>query len=404
MDRGDEGFSMRDAEAQLIHDMRNTAMVIREAASQLHENLETLPPGVVVHLTEMLSRRSDMLVRLLGDLSTSHLSDRGELGVSLQPVALAEICDELLAERQPTVTTQITIQVPEDAVVIGDPVRITQVLDNLVTNAIRYGGPNVLVSATREGGHVSLTVGDDGPGVANELVGTLFDAYVHGATSRSLGGSGLGLLIVRQLCDAMGGTIQYDDSLGTRFTATFAAVPAPSGELAADVAQAGHSVTFWHTDEGLMDSVLAFVVHGLAAGEAVVVAATPSHRRLLEAELVGRGIDLGAVTASGQYITLDAEAIHNALPRGGHIDRQDFQSLVGQALDDLSSHWRSFRVFGEIVDLYWRRGDGHLALELEACWNRLRAGSPFPLLCGYELAAGESTDAVHGCHDLVVST
>ena len=61
---------MRDVEAQLIHDMQNTAMVLREAASQLHQNRETLPPGVVAHLTEMMARRSDMLVRLLGDLST----------------------------------------------------------------------------------------------------------------------------------------------------------------------------------------------------------------------------------------------------------------------------------------------------------------------------------------------
>ena len=66
---------MRDVEAQLIHDMQNTATVLREAASQLHRNRETLPPGVVTHLTEMMDRRSAMLVRLLGDLSTAHLAE-----------------------------------------------------------------------------------------------------------------------------------------------------------------------------------------------------------------------------------------------------------------------------------------------------------------------------------------
>ena len=45
-------------------------------------------------------------------------------------------------------------------------------------------------------------------------------------------------------------------------------------------------------------------------------------------------------------------------------------------------------MFGEIVDLYWRRSEANLALELEACWNELRASTPFPLLCGYELAPG----------------
>src|SRR5204863_4668565 len=132
-------------EAQLIHDMQNTALVLKEAATQLNENRQTLPPGTVAHLCEMLERRSDMLVRLLGDLSTSHLAGRGELELSLQRVSLPAICRELLDERRPEVGRQITVDVADDAEVIADPMRVTQVLDNVVTNALRYGGPNVHV-------------------------------------------------------------------------------------------------------------------------------------------------------------------------------------------------------------------------------------------------------------------
>src|SRR5687768_16573930 len=99
----------------------------------------------------MLARRSDMLVRLLGDLSTAHLAERGELDLSLQPVSLKDVCRELLEERQPALGGRITADVAADAVVVADPLRITQVLDNLVTNALRYGGPNVHVAAAREG-------------------------------------------------------------------------------------------------------------------------------------------------------------------------------------------------------------------------------------------------------------
>ncbi len=81
---------MRDVEAQVIHDMQNTATVLREAASQLHRNRETLPPGVVAHLTEMMDRRSEMLVHLLRDLSTAHLAENGELDLSLQAVSLPD--------------------------------------------------------------------------------------------------------------------------------------------------------------------------------------------------------------------------------------------------------------------------------------------------------------------------
>ena len=87
---------MRDVDAELIHDMQNTATVLHEAAAQLHENRTTLPPGVVAHLAEMMVRRSDMLVRLLGDLSTSHLAERDQLDISLERVSLPDICQELL--------------------------------------------------------------------------------------------------------------------------------------------------------------------------------------------------------------------------------------------------------------------------------------------------------------------
>ena len=86
---------MRDVDAELIHDMQNTALVLQQAAVQLHENRTTLPPGVVAHLAEMMVRRSDMLVRLLGDLSKSNLAERDQLDLCLEAVSLPDICREL---------------------------------------------------------------------------------------------------------------------------------------------------------------------------------------------------------------------------------------------------------------------------------------------------------------------
>jgi hypothetical protein len=383
--------------------MQNTATVLREAASQLHRNRETLPTGVVTHLTEMMDRRSAMLVRLLGDLSTAHLAERGELDLSLQRVSLPEVCRDVIEERQPVLgSSRITVDVAADALVVADPTRITQVLDNLVTNALRYGGPHVVVRAVRQGAHVVLTVADDGEGVPDELVDTLFDAYVHGSSSHSLGGSGLGLLIVRQLCEAMSGTIEYDEDGGTRFTATFPALPLPTRALDPDVA-AGHSVAFWHCEDDLAENLVAYVANGLAAGEAVLVAATPAHHDLLEDGLMAIGIDPAAAHASGQYLPLDADALHTHLPKRQHIDPERFESIMGEAVERVSGRWLGFRVFGEIVDLYWRSDQDHLALELEACWNDLRRRLPFPLLCAYELAPGESAGPLFECHDTVVS-
>ena len=394
---------MRDAEAQLIHDMQNTALVLREAAGQLHEAHGSLPPATVTQLTAMLARRSDMLVQLLGDLSTSHLAGRGELDLSLQAVALPVICGDLVADRQPDVGARITLNVAPDAVVVADPMRIAQVLDNLLTNALRYGGSDVRVSAVRRGDVVELSVSDDGPGVPADMANNLFEAYVHGAASHGLGGSGLGLQIARQLCEAMGGTIEYQHDDRTRFVATLPAVPDASVPVGTDAAESGHNVAFWTSEDTLAEQLGDYVASGLTRGEAVVVAATAAHHDLLESRLRTIGLDPAAALATGQYVRLDAESLHLDLPGQDHITSERFDALVGDAVRRVSQRWRKFRVFGEIVDLYWRSSaEQHLALELESCWNELRSHLSFPLLCGYTVAQGEPTRAICGCHDMVV--
>ena len=395
---------MKDAEAQLIHDMQNTAMVLREAAGQLHEQHDVLPAATVAQLNAMLARRSDMLVQLLGDLSTAHLASRGELDLSLQAVSLSDICHDLVEDRQPRVGGLITLDVSPEAVALGDPMRITQVLDNLLTNALRYGGRDVRVGAVREGGRVTLRVSDDGPGVPPEVSDRLFDAYTHGPESHALGGSGLGLRIVRQLCEAMHGTIEYDGGDRTTFTATFPAVPVASVLLGPDAAGSGHTVAFTSAEEGLPEQLVDYAGQGLTRGEAVVVAATAAHHELLESRLRAVGLDPGAAIATGQYVRLDAEALHIDLAHLDHIDPERFDALVGEAVRRVERRWRTFRVFGEIVDLYWRSSsEQHLALELESCWNDLRARIAFPLLCSYTVRTGEPALDACESHDAVVS-
>ena len=162
-------------------------------------------------------------------------------------------------------------------------------------------------------------------------------------------------------------------------------------------------MTFWHDEKVLADTLIAYVANGLAAGEAVLVAATAAHHQLLEDGLVSIGIDPAAAHASGQYLPLDADSLHTQLPRLHHIDPERFDSVIGETAERVRRRWRGFRVFGEIVDLYWQRSDDHLALELEGCWSELRSRLPFPLLCGYQLDPGVSADAISHCHDTVLS-
>ena len=130
----------------------------------------------------------------------------------------------------------------------------------------------------------------------------------------------------------------------------------------------------------------------------------PPRLARIAAALSGLGIDPAAIEATGQYIPLDAVAIDHALVRDGHIDTSRFHGLVGDRVRELSARWPAVRVYGKVVDRFWRRGDGHLALELEAVWGALRTQVDFRLLCAYELAPGQTDDVTRLCHDVVVDS
>jgi signal transduction histidine kinase len=218
---------MHDAELQLVHDLRNTAAVLHTAAQSLEHDHEAMTVEHVGRLAEMMTRRSGMLLRLLEDLALVQQLEIGDLEVDLSPVDLGTLCRDALGERLPLQGHSVTLDIAPGTVAHTDPMRLTQILDNLVTNALRYGGPQVTVRARRHGRWVEVQVEDDGSGVPPELEESMFEAHVRGPDSGRLGGNGLGLAIVRSLTAALGGSVAYDCSIGTRFSVTLPAAVAP---------------------------------------------------------------------------------------------------------------------------------------------------------------------------------
>jgi PAS domain S-box-containing protein len=106
---------------------------------------------------------------------------------------------------------------------IGDELRIRQILRNLLTNAVRYGGPDVRVDLSHEDGRVSIEVSDDGDGVSSEYAESIFESF-SSAHNTVEGSMGVGLAVSRRLAIGMGGSLSYDRNSGrTRFTVDLAA-------------------------------------------------------------------------------------------------------------------------------------------------------------------------------------
>ena len=115
---------------------------------------------------------------------------------------------------------QLEVAAPVNAQVTADPVRVAQILDNLVGNALKFARARIAVSLVSDGSWINVRVADDGPGIKPENVERVFDSYyslsAHGDSSAS--GSGLGLAVAKQLATRMGGSLQVESTTSSGST------------------------------------------------------------------------------------------------------------------------------------------------------------------------------------------
>ncbi|HEX8866890.1 MAG TPA: HAMP domain-containing sensor histidine kinase, partial [Lentzea sp.] len=198
--------------SDISHELRNPLGTIRSW-------LEGARDGVVeldrTTLTALLDEAL-VLQHLIDDLQDLALADAGELRLHPSQVDLREVFDQLVAAHPGLVAEG-------GGVVDADPVRLRQILTNLVTNAFRYTPPGGTVRLWTDGRRI--TVSDTGSGISAEDLPHVFDRFWRADRSRTrdTGGSGLGLAIVHALVSAHRGTITVESTVGrgTTFTITF---------------------------------------------------------------------------------------------------------------------------------------------------------------------------------------
>ena len=201
-----EDATRRRLLADVSHELRTPLAVIQG-------NLEALVDGVYppdeAHLRPILDE-TRVLERLVDDLRTLSLADSGALPLHREPTDPAVLLEDVAAAHRANasaasidIRVDVTVDLPTLEV---DPVRMKQVISNLVENAIRAmpTGGSITLSARADDGAVVLEVTDTGPGIAPELRSTLFERFTKSSGSR---GSGLGLAIARAIVIAHGGTI-----------------------------------------------------------------------------------------------------------------------------------------------------------------------------------------------------
>jgi signal transduction histidine kinase len=198
--------------ADVTHELRTPLAVVRA-------NVEAIADGVypadVAHLAPILDAIAT-LERLVDDLRTVAQAEAGGLTLHREPVDVGALLVEAVsgvtaeaAERHVTITSDVPDELPT---IDADPVRLGQVVGNLLANALRHApdGGHVTLSAASDPSDASMPavaviVQDDGPGFTSDLLPRAFERFVRGADSP---GAGLGLAIARDLVIAHGGTIE----------------------------------------------------------------------------------------------------------------------------------------------------------------------------------------------------
>ncbi len=220
----------RDLIGDVAHELRTPIASVRGYVDGLQAGVFMPGPDAWRVLDEQTTR----LAHLVDDLALLWRAESHDLRLDLAVLDGAALLADV-RERSRGVAASRSVELAlgpmAPARVRADPVRLAQVLDNLVGNALRYtpAGGHVELGLARSGADALITVRDDGPGLTPEQVAKVFDRFYRAEPSRSrdAGGSGLGLAITKSLLEAMGGSVAVT-SAGIGRGATFT-VQLPAG-------------------------------------------------------------------------------------------------------------------------------------------------------------------------------
>jgi signal transduction histidine kinase len=181
-------------------------------------------------LIEMAAKQANRLRTLIEDLLVMSRIEADSLPVRPEEVELEAFLTDLIAAL-PDGERVAYEPTPDIGVVISDPDHLARVVTNLVENAIKYGGDGAIELATiANRDEVLLSVIDHGPGIAYEQHDVIFERFtqLQPHATRSKGGAGLGLSIVKGLVEAMNGRVWYEPTPGGGATFTVAIPTQPS--------------------------------------------------------------------------------------------------------------------------------------------------------------------------------
>ncbi|QRK09521.1 GAF domain-containing protein [Archangium violaceum] len=219
------------------HELRTPLTPLRlglQSAQRMLQDGQPPPVGELRSRLAVTNRQVVRLTRLVESMLDLSRLTRGTLQLETAPCDLAELVNDVL-ERSREVLAQaecsLDAQVEGPLPVLGDRLRLEQVLENLLSNAMKYGACSpVHIHCRAEQGRALLSVEDEGIGISPEDQQRIFGRFERAASVRHYGGFGLGLYILREIVEAHGGNVSVESQpgQGARFTVTLPLLETPA--------------------------------------------------------------------------------------------------------------------------------------------------------------------------------
>ena len=222
------------------HDLRNPLGVIQAFSEFLLSDLPASVSPQHMEFVQEIQHLSKFMLGMVNDLLDIATIDAGKVNLNLEPVNLADlVAQNLKLNRVLAARKEIELSLtcsPDLPRVWADPGKLQQVLNNLLSNALKFSQPQtrVTVVCTVVGAEVAVAVTDQGPGIPPGEIANLFKAFARTSVKSTAGekSTGLGLLITKRIVDGHGGRIWVDSEIGrgTTFTFTLPREISPQGE------------------------------------------------------------------------------------------------------------------------------------------------------------------------------
>ncbi len=222
--------------AKMSHELRTPLNVIHGVAELLKDRISE---ESALDLISDLQYSSEHLTALIGDILDLAKIESGGLEINKEPFDLKHLMESLekvlgVQARLKGLSFSVKIREGVPRYLLGDPVRIKQIIYNLVGNSLKFveeGGILIAIESRgeREDGkaEIEIAVSDTGPGIPSNVLTTIFDPFVQDKEGKTKGGTGLGLAITKELAEMMGGsaTVESTVGLGTVFRIVLALEP-----------------------------------------------------------------------------------------------------------------------------------------------------------------------------------